>query len=268
MEIPTLPVDQCHSHLIRYLKGCWGLHSYRRAAKKGRHAFGTHMVYRETFLQIHMHLHQHFIHKNWIHGVQQLRSRFTCLQRRKVKDHNKIEIWDASLDRQPKIQSSSDSSKNYGQTNNDCRFLISTLTSSLHQQPLLAGRWGSRPRYVLAHNSLRKRCNRSKKCSWLIQWVNWDLSSSNSWYFNAEFWSTWCEDCFSTEQNHPYFPYQKKNQSGGSKGPEAGPFPSRQTDCLLDLRSLPGHWEPWFCRKLRRPIRYCSSKWRYSGIRF
>ena len=27
-----------------------------------------------------------------------------------------------------------------GQTNNDCRFLISTLTSSLHLQPLLAGR--------------------------------------------------------------------------------------------------------------------------------
>ena len=26
------------------------------------------------------------------------------------------------------------------------------------------------------------------------------------------------------------------------KGPEAGPFPSRQTDCLLDLRTIPGHW--------------------------
>ena len=24
-----------------------------------------------------------------------------------------------------------------------------------------------------------------------------------SWYFNAEFWSTWCEDCFSPEQDHP-----------------------------------------------------------------
>ena len=23
VEIPTLPVDQCHSHLIQYLKGCW-----------------------------------------------------------------------------------------------------------------------------------------------------------------------------------------------------------------------------------------------------
>ena len=49
VEIPTLPVDQCLSHLIRYLKDCWGILPYRRAAKKGRQAFGTHMVYRETF---------------------------------------------------------------------------------------------------------------------------------------------------------------------------------------------------------------------------
>ena len=37
--------------------------------------------------------------------------------------------------------------------------------------------------------------------------------------------------------------FQKKNQSGGTKGPEAGPFPSRKTDCLLDLRLLPGSLE-------------------------
>ena len=36
--------------------------------------------------------------------------------------------------------------------------------------------------------------------------------------------------------------FKKKNQSGGTKGPEAGPFPSRQADCSLDLRILPGHW--------------------------
>ena len=62
-----------------------------------------------------------------------------------------------------------------GQTNNDCRFRIFILTSSLHQQPLLAGREGSRPRYVLVHNFLRKRCNGSMKWSWLIQWTIWDL---------------------------------------------------------------------------------------------
>ena len=39
-------------------------YSYRRAAKKGRHAFGIHMVYRETFLQIHMLPLQLFILKN------------------------------------------------------------------------------------------------------------------------------------------------------------------------------------------------------------
>ena len=27
-----------------------------------------------------------------------------------------------------------------------------------------------------------------------------------------------------------------------NRSPEAGQFPSRQTDCLLDLRLLPGHW--------------------------
>ena len=38
------------------------------------------------------------------------------------------------------IFSGGDYSKNYGQTNNDCRFRIFILTSSLRQQPLLAGR--------------------------------------------------------------------------------------------------------------------------------
>ena len=27
-------------------------------------------------------------------------------------------------------------------------------------------------------------------------------------------------------------------------------------------------WDPWFCRKLHRPVHYCSSKWWYSGVRF
>ena len=38
--------------------------------------------------------------------------------------------------------------------------------------------------------------------------------------------------------------FKRRISLGGTKGPEAGPFPSRQTDCLLDLRSFLGHWEP------------------------
>ena len=48
-----------------------------------------------------------------------------------------------SLDRQPKIQLSSVEEtiqRILGQTNNDCRFRTSILTSSLRQQHLLAGR--------------------------------------------------------------------------------------------------------------------------------
>ena len=71
VETPTLPVDQCHSHLIRYLEECCDSLSYRRAVEKGRQAFGTHMVYLETFLSIHLHFHQRFILKNWINGIRQ-----------------------------------------------------------------------------------------------------------------------------------------------------------------------------------------------------
>ena len=35
-----------------------------------------------------------------------------------------------------------------------------------------------------------------------------------------------------------------------NKRPEAGQFPSRQTDCLLDLRLLPGHWEPMILSRI------------------
>ena len=79
---------------------------------------------------------------------------------------------------------------------------------------------------------------------------------------------TGCEDCFSTEQNHPEFSLQKRLSQEEQKGLETGPLPSRKTDRLLDLRVFPGHWSQRFCRELCRPIHYQSSKWWYSGIRF
>ena len=75
--------------------------------------------------------------------VRQPRSRSIHSQWSKVKGQNKTKIWDVSLDSQPKIQSFSVEKtfqRMMEQTNNVCRFLISNLTSSLCQQPLLAGR--------------------------------------------------------------------------------------------------------------------------------
>ena len=106
VEIPTLPVDQWYSLNILLLKDCWDILSYRRAAEKGRQAFETHGLSGNVFAN-HMHLHQHLILKNCINGIHQSKSHSIRPLWRKVKGKNKIKIWDASLDRQPKIQSSS-----------------------------------------------------------------------------------------------------------------------------------------------------------------
>ena len=80
---------------------------------------------------------------NWINGVHRSRSCFIHPQWIRVRGEHKIKIRDASLDRQPEIQSFSFEEilqRILGQTINDCRFQIFILTSSLRQQPLLAGR--------------------------------------------------------------------------------------------------------------------------------
>ena len=61
----------------------------------------------------------------------------------KVKAKHQFKIRDASMDRQPEIQSSSVEEtlqRIMEQTNNDCRFQIFISTNSLHQQRFLVGR--------------------------------------------------------------------------------------------------------------------------------
>ena len=68
-------------------------HSFVTPSRRvGRQAFGTHMVYRETFLQIQMRHHEHLVHKNCINGTRRAKSRSIHPQWRKVKDQNKIKI--------------------------------------------------------------------------------------------------------------------------------------------------------------------------------
>ena len=86
-------------------------------------------------------------------------------------------------------------------------------------------------------------------------WISWWSKIFAFYQRNSRtrLWGTRRENCFSTEQNHPEYPLQKKDQSGGTKRQKRGPFPSWKTDRLPDLRVLPGR---------------CSSKWWCSGIRF
>ena len=218
----TLPVDQCHSHLMRYLEGCCDILLYRRASEKGRQAFGTHMVYRETFLQIHMLPLQLPILKNWINWIRP-RSRSIQPQWRKVKGQNKIEIWDANLDRQPRIQSSSVEetlSRIMVQINNDCRSQVFTTTNSV--TPATFACWKIRFKTQV--------CTCSQFPTEAMQWIKevemvdsvddfihvFVINQRNS---NAEFSSTRCEDCFSTEQKSSIILTSKEESVWRNKRP-------------------------------------------------
>ena len=171
VDIPTLPVNQCLSHLIQLLVECQAVLWECRAATTCRQTFGTRMVYRETFLQIQLRLLQHLIQEGSIRGFPTYQSTSPHVtSERQTPDTN----LDASLDRQPQTQSSSVEEtlqRIMGQTNNDCIFQIFILANSLTQQHSLVGREDSRLKYVLVHNFLRKLCCGSKKWRWLNQWM-------------------------------------------------------------------------------------------------
>ena len=68
VDNPTLPVNQCFSHLIQIPAECLAVHWECRAATMDRQVFGTRMENRETFLQIQRRLLQHLIRKSQIRG--------------------------------------------------------------------------------------------------------------------------------------------------------------------------------------------------------
>ena len=72
----------------------------------GRQAFGTRIVYRETFLQIQPRLLQHLTRKSRIHGVLIYRNKITHHRQGRIRIKHQFKIRDASPDRHPKIQSS------------------------------------------------------------------------------------------------------------------------------------------------------------------
>ena len=164
--------------------------------KMGRQAFGTHMVYRETFLKIQMRPLQHLILKNCISGIHRSKSRSIHPQWRKVKGKNKIKIWDASQDRQPEIQSSQVReifSKNYGADQQ--RLQISDLHFDKFRTPATFACWKIRFKVevCICSHFLAEAMLWIQEVE-MVDSVN-DLmcSSSIRGNSNAELWSTRCK---------------------------------------------------------------------------
>ena len=101
------------------------------------------------------------------------------------------------------IFSGGDSSKNYGADQQ--RLQISDLHFDKFPTPATFACWKIRFKTEVCTCSQfpaeAMHWIKEVEMVWFSGWF--EIFVIYSWYFNAEFWSTWCEDCFSAEQNHP-----------------------------------------------------------------
>ena len=114
-----------------------------------------------------------------------------------------------------------------GQTNNDCRYRIFILTNSLHQLRLLCWKIRFKTEVCTCSQFLTEAMQWIKEVE-LVDSVN-DLRSSSSIrsipmpdfeVLDARIASALNKIIHNSQ-------FKRKNQSGGTKGPERGPFPSR-----------------------------------------
>ena len=140
VEISTLPVDQCHSHLIGFLVVCNPFCRSRQNVPPS--IWDTHGVsWNFFFLQIRLRLLQHLIRKSQIVGLSNV-SQHTSPH---VMSESQTPAQDQGCQSGPSASNSfipceGRLSKNYGADQQRLQISDLHLTSSLHQQPLLAGR--------------------------------------------------------------------------------------------------------------------------------
>ena len=143
VEIPTLPVDQCHSHLHPIPEGMLRHSFVSPRRKEGPPSiWDTHGISGNVFANPPASSSAPYTQElnQWNSSIEEPLHTSTVEKSERPEQNQDLRC---QSDRQPKIQSSSveeSLQRIMVQTNNDCRFLIFTLISSLYQQPLLAGR--------------------------------------------------------------------------------------------------------------------------------
>ena len=144
MDIPTLTVNLCLSHLIQFLVECFSRSIGMPSRKNGPPSIWDTQGFPGNVLQIQQRLLQHLIRRSRIHGPLIYQNKFTHHMRRRVRTKHQFRIRDASPDRQPKISVISHKKRFFKelveQTNNDCRSQIFISTNSPLQQHLFVGR--------------------------------------------------------------------------------------------------------------------------------
>ena len=204
------------------------------------------MVYRETFLQIHLRPLQHLIRRSWICGVPEQESRFTHPLWKRVKCNKQDQDLRCQSGPSAKdsVTFSGDSSKSYGADHQ--RLHISDLHFDKLPTPATFACWKNKIQdwgmYLFTISYGSYAMDQRSGDGWFRGWFNvFVICQRNS---NAEFWSTRCEDCFSTEQNRPQFSVQKEESVWRNKRPKSRTFSFAEDRLLTWSMSTSGSQEP------------------------
>ena len=208
----TLPVNQEYSLNILLFKGCWGLPSYRSDTLRSRQIWGyiryitkrlctsTNFFVSSVSSRIEFYLEENYWRTNsHIYSGEKWKTR--------TIPRSEMPIWTVSQ-RFSHLQWRRLFRELWGRPTTTAVF-----GSSFWQVPyasnlcLLEDKiqdWGL---YLFTISYGSDAMDQGSGVGWLSGWI--EIFVIYSWYFDAEFWCTWCEDCFSPEQNHPKFPFQK-----------------------------------------------------------
>ena len=263
VEIPTLPVDQCHSHFIHFLKEMlsrsFGMPSCREGPPS---IWDTHGTSGNVFVNPDASSSAPYPQdvNQWNSSIEEPLHSSTVEKSERQEQNQDLRCQSGPSAKDSVILSGGDSSKNYGadqqglQTSDlhfdkfptpatfacwKIRFKTEVCTCA--QFPTEAMQWIKEVELVESVDELRTSSSTRG-----IQMPNFAVldariaSALNRIIHNSHF--------------------TRRISLEEQKGPKRGPFPSWKTDRLLDLRLLPGHWSQRFCRKLHRPVHYCSSK--------
>ena len=161
VDIPTQPVDQCHSHLIRY----------RRAAKHLGHTCILGTVFANPDASSSAPYPQELHH--WSSSIEEPLHSSTVEKSERQKQYQDQRCQSRPSAKNSVIFSGGDSSKNYGADQQ--RLQISDLHFDKFHTPATFACWKIRFKTEICTCSrifLRKRYNGKRKWSWLIQWMN------------------------------------------------------------------------------------------------
>ena len=157
------------------------------------------------------------------------------------------------------IFSGGDSSKNYGADQQ--RLQISDLHFDKFPTPATFACWKIRfkTEECTCSQFLRKQCNGSKNvvcCS--VDELRSSSSTRGISMPNFEVLDARIASALNKIIHNSHF--KRRNQSGGTKGPEAGPFPSRAGRFPTRSMITFGHWESMILSKTIRPVHCRSTK--------